>query len=370
MNGGRFLRKVMVRFAWAPAIAVVASAGVLAGTAADAPRWKDPLDTPAVSSALASTTQLLSVAVAGKRMVAVGWRGHILVSDDGGAHWKQVPSPVSADLTSVSFVSPELGWAVGHGGVVLHTQDGGLTWRVQTDGRATAKTMVAYYEKLLAAGSGEAEKLLADVKLNTKTGADQPWLDVQFLDPSHGYVTGSFGMFMGTADGGKSWTPLQDKIDNPNGLHLTGIARTEGDVYIASEQGTVFHKGPASDRFTALQTGYAGTFFGIAARQDVIIVYGLRGTAYRSDDRGRTWAPLRTGVSTGITGGQILDDGSVLLVTQGGDLLAAPPAGTSFSRQKTVKSYLFADIAPAQDGRAAIVGTAGVFVQPLGRPAR
>ncbi len=54
-----------------------------------------------------------------------GERGIVLLSDDAGVSWRQAKVPVSVSLTAVQFVDAEQGWAVGHLGVVLHTQDGG-----------------------------------------------------------------------------------------------------------------------------------------------------------------------------------------------------------------------------------------------------
>ncbi len=77
---------------------------------------------------------LLGVAHAGKRLVAVGDRGAVLLSDDAGATFRQARSvPTRATLTSVSFADERNGWAVGHWGVILHTTDGGETWTVQRD---------------------------------------------------------------------------------------------------------------------------------------------------------------------------------------------------------------------------------------------
>jgi photosystem II stability/assembly factor-like uncharacterized protein len=100
--------------------------------------FQDPLDTPAVMDARAPRSLLNDIVLAGKRLVAVGQRGHIVYSDDHGKHWTQAAVPVSSDLTAVSFPTPMMGWAVGHDGVVLATKDGGVTWARQLDGRAAA----------------------------------------------------------------------------------------------------------------------------------------------------------------------------------------------------------------------------------------
>ena len=68
---------------------------------------------------------------------AVGDRGVIWHSDDGGDHWQPRQSDVACALQAVCFLNPEIGWAAGgfshpytHGssGVVLSTRDGGRTW--------------------------------------------------------------------------------------------------------------------------------------------------------------------------------------------------------------------------------------------------
>ena len=58
--------------------------------------FADVLDTPADTSALASKALLNGLATAGKRMIAVGQRGHVVYSDDSGASWQQARVPVSS----------------------------------------------------------------------------------------------------------------------------------------------------------------------------------------------------------------------------------------------------------------------------------
>ena len=95
-------------------------ATLLAAPAASARGFTDVLDQPAVASPLAAKRLLQATAVAGKRIVVAGARGHILYSDDLGATWRQAKVPVSADLTALHFANAREGWAVGHEGVVLH----------------------------------------------------------------------------------------------------------------------------------------------------------------------------------------------------------------------------------------------------------
>jgi len=144
--------------------------------------FADVLKTPAQISPLAARSLLQSVARAGGRLVAVGQRGHILVSSDGGRTWKQSDVPVSSDLTSVFFADESEGWAAGHDGVILHTSDGGSTWALQLSG---------------------------------VDGGDKPFLDLWFSDSRNGYAVGAYNLVYRTSDGGKTWESVSDRTDNP-----------------------------------------------------------------------------------------------------------------------------------------------------------
>src|SRR5262249_1628877 len=121
----RFCRTLHVITGWGVALA-------LGGAAVAAePGWRDVLDTPAIQSARASRTLFNGLARAGDRIVAAGQRGQILYSDDSGQSWKQAAVPLAADLVAVAFPTAKQGWAVGHGGVILHSADGGATWTRQ-----------------------------------------------------------------------------------------------------------------------------------------------------------------------------------------------------------------------------------------------
>jgi photosystem II stability/assembly factor-like uncharacterized protein len=102
----------------------------------------DALTTRALTTAKAAGSAMLAVARTGKRLVAAGERGIVLLSDDGGNSWHQAQVPVSTTLTALQFVDPRNGWAVGHLGVVLQTTDAGATWTLQLDGQRAAALAV------------------------------------------------------------------------------------------------------------------------------------------------------------------------------------------------------------------------------------
>ena len=60
--------------------------------------------------------------------------GTVLVTVDGGAHWRAQKPGVVAHLYSVAFEDASHGLAVGYGGTILSTTDGGAHWVVQRSG--------------------------------------------------------------------------------------------------------------------------------------------------------------------------------------------------------------------------------------------
>ena len=58
---------------------------------------------------------MLAVATVGNRLVAAGERGIVLLSDDGGASWRQARVPVSVSLTALQFVDGRTGRVRGEG---------------------------------------------------------------------------------------------------------------------------------------------------------------------------------------------------------------------------------------------------------------
>jgi photosystem II stability/assembly factor-like uncharacterized protein len=328
--------------------------------AADSAGFKDPLDEPSVPTRFVSTTPLSAIARAGKRLVSVGMRGLVVVSDDEGQTWRQVSLPVSSDLVAVRFASARLGWAAGHDGVILATDDAGEHWVKQLDGRGAAQLLTAHFARLAAQGDVGAARLQKAVALNYQSGPETPMLDLWFENEQSGWAVGPFGTLLGTRDGGKTWVSWMEKVDNDKMLHYNAVRGVGADVYLASEQGLLFKLDRARERFLPLATGYTGSFFGVVGTRDYVIAYGLRGSAYRSRDGGATWQRLSTGVPAGLTGASLLDGGELLFVTQDGRLLLSADQGDSFKSIAVARPGLFTDIAAAAGRRAVLTGLGGV----------
>ncbi|NVM79126.1 photosystem II stability/assembly factor-like uncharacterized protein [Duganella sp. SG902] len=310
------------------------------------------LTSPAILSAKAGGAVMLALAQAGPRLVAVGERGIVLLSDDNGNSWRQAPTPVQVSLVAVQFVTPRLGWAVGHLGVVLHTSDGGHTWRKQFDGLQAADSMAR-------AASTPAEKRNAE--LMQADGPDKPFLDLYFADANNGYIAGAYNLLFRTGDGGRSWQPWQQHVPNAKNLHLYGVRAAGNALYLAGEQGSLFRSLDQGATFEALASPYKGSYFGlVAAPGGELVAFGLRGSAWWSGDQGRSWTPVETGLQQALTAGIVLADGRLALLSQGGEVLISGDHGRSFARQPGAQPLPSAALAQAADGALVVAGLRGV----------
>ncbi|MCC6077462.1 WD40/YVTN/BNR-like repeat-containing protein [Pseudomonas sp. GCM10022188] len=329
---------------------------------AQAGSYVDVLDLPAKPSALAVRSPLRDVAQAGQRLVAVGQRGHILYSDNGGKDWQQARVPVSADLNSVHFPTPQQGWAVGNDGVILHSSDAGASWNKQLDGRQIGERVLAHYQALAAAEPANETwaQYVAEGQRLVDEGADKPLLDVWFADARRGYAVGVFNLILHTEDGGQSWAPLQDRTDNPQSLHLNAISAVGEELYIAGEQGLLLKWDAAQQRFAALPTPYQGTWFGVVGKPGELLAYGLRGHVFRSGDGGQSWNQVETGLPVSITAGAVDARGDIWLFSLAGHALRGTGDGAGFA---VVAQEALAPVAGvAQDGanQLVLVGERGV----------
>lgn len=317
------------------------------------------LDRPAVMSVHATRSVLLGAARAGDRIVAVGERGIIVLSDKGGVDWRQARTPVSITLTAVRFADARHGFAVGHGGTVLASVDGGESWERRLDGRTAAGLLLAEAQAFNdAAERRRAEALVAD-------GPDKPFLDLLVLDPKRAVVVGAYGLAFATEDGGRSWSPWMERLDNPSGLHLYAIRRQGDRILVAGETGLVRLSTDGGRTFAPLETPYEGSFFTAELPADgSILLAGMRGNVWRSADDGATWAAVPVPVPASINASAVDGGGAPLFVNQAGLVLGlrggalVPLAGPPLPPLSAVL--------PLAEGRVLTLGFGGVHLVSAG----
>jgi photosystem II stability/assembly factor-like uncharacterized protein len=318
------------------------------------------LDRPATITRLAASGLFTAVTTAGARLVAVGERGRIMLSDDDGVQWRQVPSPTSVTLTAIVFATPQSGWALGQMGVVLHTGDGGLSWTRQLDGiQANQLTLAEAQADAARLGSNDATTAdLQNAQALIKSGPSVPFLSLLALTPMHLLLAGGFGLALESRDGGANWVSVADGMANPNGLHIYALLRDRDEAFAVGEQGLVL-AGKDTMPSKPVATPFPGTFFGaIVTPAHSLILYGLQGTILRSTDAAVTWQQPASGVADAIDAAIVLRNGDILLGDVAGTLLLSHDDGKTFSSYPAGEPVAGLDEAP--DGSIIAAGPFGL----------
>lgn len=290
-----------------------------------------PALVPAERRAAAAGSVLLAAARAGDRLVAVGERGTVLLSEDGGRSAHQAQSvPVSTTLTGVSFADARQGWAVGHGGVVLHTRDAGATWQLQRSDLAR----------------------------------DQPLLAVLALDAQRAVAVGLWSLVLHTRDGGRSWQQAAlppVAAGRQTDLNLYGLfPGRAGEVYATAEQGRVLRSTDGGATWSLLDTGYRGSLWaGLALNDGSLLVGGLRGTLLKSTDSGASWSTLPTPARSAITGLALAGDGRIVASALEGVVLVGRDA-TTFQLRQAPERIGFTAVVTDRRGAPVLASRAGL----------
>ncbi|MCG8516558.1 WD40/YVTN/BNR-like repeat-containing protein [Marinobacter sp. CA1] len=341
----------------------------------------DVIETPARETSLAPSQLLTDAATAGDRIIAVGERGHIIVSDDEGANWSQGQVPVSVTLTGVDFPTANEGWVVGHSGVVLHSDDRGDTWSVQLTGIGAAKLAIegkeARAEALEAriAEAPEEEKgdlewalddllfSLDNLRADLDIGPVNPLLDVWFENDQHGFVVGAYGMILRTRDGGETWQDWSGQLENPTGFHLNAITRiTGGALVIVGEAGQIHVSVDNGETWELRTSPYEGSLFGVISTGQVneILAFGLRGNILLSTDLGKSWKIVPNDAKATLNDGAVAEDGRITLVGNGGAVLVSGNGAESFREHFRSERAGVMSVVPVSDTDILIVGEDGV----------
>ncbi len=276
---------------------------------------------------------------AGSRMLAVGQHGHIIFSDNHGRNWSWANTPVNALLTAVYFVDGQHGWATGHDGVILHTQDGGTHWQLQHDGLTLAKDQGQERVKTAVANLDAAESRLKTARANgdqninfeleyndakvslelARASVNQPeadpFMDIWFGNTRFGIAVGAFGLVKMTQDGGKNWQDISERLDNFEQFHFYAVtANTKGQILIAGEGGSLFRSDDRGRHWQRLELPYEGSLFGVTALSDTeVITYGLQGSLLYSADFGNHWRAIETGVTTSLFNASPLENSTLIV---------------------------------------------------------
>lgn len=247
--------------------------------------WRYPLEHDAYMRLPVVDADLRSVAVVPGHpnlVYAAGQNGFIVHSTDGGINWqrqtwnvakaiegKGAPHPGAVDwakITEISFVDPDHGWMVDNLGDLISTTDGGSAWQSKWTGLVEANA-------------------------------------ADFVSPTQGWVVGyksaaagPIGVILATTDAGGTWkTQAEDRHSFTN---VTFIDPERG--WATDEDGAIWRTANGGTSWDHTNTPLHDPLLSIAfvdAKNGWVA--GRDGEIYSTDDGGTSWEPQDIESETG-----------------------------------------------------------------------
>ena len=263
---------------------------------------------------------------------AVGGRGTLLSTDDGGTVWRASKRPTEDALRDVYFADEQNGWLVCERSIydlktkeeprtyLLRTIDGGATWKQIN---VIGKDVDARLVRALFTDAGRGWAFGEEGALYTTRDGGDSWekqrvptrnllLGGWFLDSQQGWLVGAGSTLLQTSDGGETW-------------------RT----------GTLLGTEPVSARSDASRRVRFNAASFVDRRRGWAV--GTEGRVFKTTDGGRTWSAQNSSVQADLYDVKFLDElegwaagaqGTLLHTVDGGKVWRVVPSGTTHALER------------------------------------
>jgi gliding motility-associated-like protein len=250
--------------------------------------------------------------------------------------WYQQSSGTAENINDVHFVSPQVGWAVGTSGLILNTQNGGVTWVAQYSGCSTTFHEVFFIDSNIGWIAGDAGTVMKTTNGGTNwiaqaTALTQSLEGVHFVTDQVGWVCGfdgTYGKMFKTIDGGDSWNEqvvslttsglwkmdfvsfmegwvvgvsgIYHTVDgganwnyqvNPAAVNFEAICMVDAETgWVVGEEGTILATTDGGDNWGIQNSGTANYLWDVDfATAQRGIAAGYQGTVLYTENGGSTW---------------------------------------------------------------------------------
>ncbi|MEO8513218.1 MAG: YCF48-related protein [Ignavibacteria bacterium] len=246
---------------------------------------------------------------------------------------------------SIKFESAVIATLVGQDGLIMRTNDGGLTWTEQVSGITNvlnANEFVTYSVGIAAVNMqvavGENGIILKSVDegltwTNIPSGTIENLNDVVVYSPEMIFVCGANGTLLKSVDHAETWVPVVVATTQM----LNHIAKFEPSTQAATINAVVVGDSGTFFATTNLEDWYQLTIpttenlLSVTSTGDLLVAAGTNGTILKSVDKGITWIALTSGVTTKIYDLAFVNPVTVIGSSENGVMVRSVDAGDNWS---------------------------------------
>ena len=273
---------------------------------------------------------------------AVGSKGTLLKTDDGGQNWKPHPAPTTAIVRDIFFLDEHNGWLVCEVNIyelqtkdqvrafLMKTTDGGENWtRIDLKGIDVNSALV----RAVFSRGGRGWSFGENGLIYTTRDSGETWtallsptrhllLGGFFVDDDRGWLVGAGATIIQTSDGGETW-------------YQSRLPQVEKHV-----------------RFTA--ASFVDNRIGWAV--------GSRGSVYQTTNGGRTWQKQESGVYTDLLDVKFVDAREGWAVGTAGTIIHTVDGGAHWTSERSETQHPLERVFFTDKTRGWAVGFGGTVV--------
>jgi photosystem II stability/assembly factor-like uncharacterized protein len=245
---------------------------------------------------------------------AVGSRGTLLATSDGGKSWQAQPQPTEDAIRDIYFADEQNGWLVCERNIYdlrsnddarayfMRTADGGAHWKrlIMRGANVDARLMRAIFS-----GGGRAWAFGEGGAIYTTHDSGASWIKLQaptrylllggaFIDENSGWLVGAGATILQTSDGGETWH--QGRMPSAANVRFNSTSFVDGRLGWAVGSGGAIYRTTNGGR--SWQTQVSGVTADLLDVKFVDAVegwaVGAEGTVLHTNDGGLHWLSERS----------------------------------------------------------------------------
>lgn len=251
-----------------------------------------------------------------------GRSGTILKTINSGATWTFLKSGTYANLTSMYFTSPNVGYAAGGG--LIKTIDGGENWFPVTTGSTYILNAVCFsntnnglvvgnYGNLFKTtdGGGNWIKIALGTTYNLNT--------IFFLDNNNCFVAGDGGVVLKSTNAGTTWTSISIMVNK----NITSIFFTDINTgYVVGANGMIMKTTNGGISWGVQTSGtpfYLMTVHFMDTNNGYAVGFG--GKILHTSNGGINWVSLTNGIGANLHSSSFIDSNNAYIVGAWGTII-------------------------------------------------